>query len=240
MTASASDVHLLGCQGWCGPGAYRRTVPALGESSTEGTLEAASPSGVIDGCCESTEYGSVQSLASSISQNTCSTSASLPLPAQRKIRTVRKAIIKIMGSIATEVRCKAICEAWNCNSLEKAEGFLSSQASGAAPLELENFVSNQFSPSTQHLDAVNPKTGKVFARVPVSSAEQVDEAVKSATEAFKTWSKTTVAVRSKHLQRIAQLIQENHELFAVWESLDQGKTLARARVEVDRAISNFK
>lgn len=139
-----------------------------------------------------------------------------------------------MGSIATENRCKAICEAWNCNSLEKAE------ASRAAPLELENFVSNQFSPSTQHLDAVNPKTGKVFARVPVSSAEQVDGAVKSATEAFKTWSKTTVAVRSKHLQRIAQLIQENHELFAVWESLDQGKTLARARVEVDRAISNFK
>ncbi|ETS84095.1 hypothetical protein PFICI_02120 [Pestalotiopsis fici W106-1] len=143
-----------------------------------------------------------------------------------------------MGSLSTEAGCQAIREAWNCTSLEKAESFLTTQGS-SAPLELENFVSNKFNPSTQHLDAINPKTGKVFARVPVSSAQEVDEAVKNATDAFKSWSKTTVAVRSKYLQKIAQLIQENHELFAVWESLDQGKTLARARVEVDRAISNF-
>ncbi|KAI0142202.1 putative aldehyde dehydrogenase [Pestalotiopsis sp. NC0098] len=143
-----------------------------------------------------------------------------------------------MGSVTTEARCKAILTSWDCNSMEKAENFLATQDSGAA-LELENFVSNKFSPSSQHLDAINPKTGKVFARVPISSAEEVDFAVQNATEAFKTWSKTTAAARSKYLQRIAQLIQENHELFAVWESIDQGKTLARARIEVDRAISNF-
>jgi acyl-CoA reductase-like NAD-dependent aldehyde dehydrogenase len=34
-------------------------------------------------------------------------------------------------------------------------------------------------------------------------------------------------------------MQEHREVFAVWESIDQGKTLQRARVEVDRAISNF-
>jgi acyl-CoA reductase-like NAD-dependent aldehyde dehydrogenase len=67
----------------------------------------------------------------------------------------------------------------------------------------------------------------------------VDSAVLAAEAAFKTWSKTTRAERSKYLQRIAALIQENRELFAVWESIDQGKTLERGRVEVDRAVSNF-
>jgi acyl-CoA reductase-like NAD-dependent aldehyde dehydrogenase len=67
----------------------------------------------------------------------------------------------------------------------------------------------------------------------------VDSAVLAAEAAFKTWSKTTRTERSKYLQRIAALIQENRELFAVWESIDQGKTLERGRVEVDRAVSNF-
>jgi acyl-CoA reductase-like NAD-dependent aldehyde dehydrogenase len=35
------------------------------------------------------------------------------------------------------------------------------------------------------------------------------------------------------------LMEENRELFAVWETIDQGKTLERARIEVDRAVSNF-
>jgi acyl-CoA reductase-like NAD-dependent aldehyde dehydrogenase len=80
---------------------------------------------------------------------------------------------------------------------------------------------------------------KILNRVPISSPYDVQNAVKAATTAFGSWSKTTRAVRSKYLQRIAALIEHNRELFAVWESIDQGKTLERARVEIDRAISNF-
>jgi aminomuconate-semialdehyde dehydrogenase len=143
-----------------------------------------------------------------------------------------------MGSISSDVRCSAIRDAWACDSLDKAEAFLSTK--GTTSFEMENFVANTFVPTSQHLDTINPKTGKAFAKVPISSAEQVDSALQNATEAFKTWSKTTAVVRSRYLQQIAQLIQKNRELFAVWESIDQGKTLARARVEVDRAVSNFK
>lgn len=145
-----------------------------------------------------------------------------------------------MGSSAPpDVRCDAIRDAWACDSLEKAEALL--QARGGQPgLTMENFVQNSFAPSARHMDTINPKTGRVYARVPVSTPEEVDAALQRASEAFKSWSKTSVAVRSKYLQRIAQLIQENRELLAVWESIDQGKTLERARVEVDRAISNFR
>lgn len=94
--------------------------------------------------------------------------------------------------------------------------------------------------TANYVDSINPKTGKSFARVPISSAAQVDHALQAATDAFKKWSRTTAAFRSSLLQRVAFLIEENKELLAVWESIDQGKTVARARVEVDRAATNFR
>ncbi|ORY68761.1 aldehyde dehydrogenase domain-containing protein [Pseudomassariella vexata] len=144
-----------------------------------------------------------------------------------------------MGS---QTRCQAIVDAFSCDTLEKAEAFLKSH-NDSGSLVLQNFVGNTFVSSSQpthDLNTINPKTCKPFAKVPLSSASEVEQALQAATIAFKTWSKTTRETRSKYLQRVAQLIQENRELFAIWESIDQGKTLARARIEVDRAISNFK
>jgi acyl-CoA reductase-like NAD-dependent aldehyde dehydrogenase len=129
---------------------------------------------------------------------------------------------------------------WECNTLEKAHQYLAKSTAGST-LKLQNYISNAFlSPtSSDYMNSVRPQTGEVYAQVPVSSPEDVDTAVLSAEHAFKTWSKTTRAQRSRYLQRIAGLIEENRELFALWESIDQGKTVERARVEVDRAVSNF-
>lgn len=149
-----------------------------------------------------------------------------------------------MGSVTTEGRSPTLEQVWACDTLEKAEGFIKSQqAQGGSGFTLDNYVGNSFDRSSgggNSLPAINPKTGKVFAQVPVSSGGEVDTALQAATAAFKSWGKTPPPVRSKYLQRVSQLIQENKELFAVWESIDQGKTLARARVEVDRAVSNFR
>jgi acyl-CoA reductase-like NAD-dependent aldehyde dehydrogenase len=128
---------------------------------------------------------------------------------------------------------------WECNTLEKAHLYLTHNKD--SPLKLQNYISNTFiSPtSPNHIDSFNPKTGTVYCHIPLSSASDVDHAVLAAETAFKRWRKRTRAERSKYLQKIAALIQENRELFAVWESIDQGKTVERARVEVDRAVSNF-
>jgi acyl-CoA reductase-like NAD-dependent aldehyde dehydrogenase len=130
---------------------------------------------------------------------------------------------------------------WELQSLESAERFISSE-NVSAQLSLQNYVSNEFDTSSpaNYVDSINPKTGKSFARVPISSSAQVDHALQAATDAFKTWSKTTAAFRSKLLERVACLIEKNKEPLAVWESIDQGKTLARARVEVERAVTNFR
>ncbi|KAK8075165.1 aldehyde dehydrogenase domain-containing protein [Apiospora hydei] len=169
-----------------------------------------------------------------------------------------------MGSIqkgedSSEFGSSVIQDVWLCDTLEKAEAFIasphhassSSDEGGRYKIKMQNYVGGSFTepPSTstttatatsQYIDAVDPKTGKTFGQVPISSADEVEHALRAATDAFGPWSTTPAAARSKHLQRVAQLIQEHRELFAVWESIDQGKTLERARVEVDRAVSNFK
>lgn len=133
-------------------------------------------------------------------------------------------------------------ELWAANTLEKATNLLKWQES--QPITLQHFVENKFlvtsaEPSAKILDSHEPKTGKLIARIPCASADEVNWAIKAAKEAFPAWSKTPRAERSRLLRRISEIIADNRELFAVWESIDQGKTLERARIEVDRAISNF-
>lgn len=141
------------------------------------------------------------------------------------------ALSQVHGTVSDEL--------WAANTHEKATTLLAQLSEN--PLQLEHFTQNKFSTSesTKYIDSFDPKSGKLIARVPCASADEVDAAVRAAKEAFPTWSKTSRAERSRYLRRISDIIAENRELFAVWESIDQGKTLERARIEVDRAVSNF-
>lgn len=139
-----------------------------------------------------------------------------------------------------------IAAMFECNTLVKAINYMHRNI---ALVAVTNFISNNFFESQfdrygkaviyNTIEIEDPKTGQWFGTLQNSSSSEVEEAIDAANTAFKTWSRTTRAERSKYLQRIASLIQEHRELFAVWESIDQGKTINRARIEVDRAISNF-
>ncbi|KAK4144446.1 uncharacterized protein C8A04DRAFT_11572 [Dichotomopilus funicola] len=131
-------------------------------------------------------------------------------------------------------------EIWTCNTVERAASFIGSQKS---PICLPNYVAGRLTPLQSQpmalIDSFNPQTGSLLCKLPCTPASDVETAIQHARHAFTTWSKTTRRERSSHLRRISDLLQEHRELFAVWESIDQGKTLERARIEVDRAISNF-
>ncbi|KAF5861559.1 hypothetical protein ETB97_012808 [Aspergillus alliaceus] len=131
-------------------------------------------------------------------------------------------------------------QAWELDTLEDAEGHL--QRLDFQPFRLQNLVNGELlpHPHISWIDSENPKTGLRFACIPNSTPEQIDKAVKAAEAAFPSWSATPPSQRSQYLERIASRIEEQRELFAVWESIDQGKTLARARVEIDRAVSSFR
>ena len=70
---------------------------------------------------------------------------------------------------------------------------------------------------------INPSTGEVIAQAPVSSAQDVDKAVKAARRAFESWGSTTPRTRSEALLKLADAILDHGDEFADLESADAGK-----------------
>ncbi len=74
----------------------------------------------------------------------------------------------------------------------------------------------------------NPATGDVLLEIAEASAEQVDAAVRAADAAFAEWRQTTPKVRAECLLKLADVIEENGQVFAELESRNCGKPLHSA------------
>ncbi|MEZ3184974.1 CoA-acylating methylmalonate-semialdehyde dehydrogenase [Pseudomonas sp. LM13] len=85
-------------------------------------------------------------------------------------------------------------------------------------------------------DVVNPATQEILARVPFATAEEIDRAVASAQQAFKTWRKTPIGARAHIFLKYQQLIRENMKELAAILTAEQGKTLADAEGDVFRGL----
>ena len=91
------------------------------------------------------------------------------------------------------------------------------------------------------IDVIDPSIGEVYGELPNSDSFDVQQAVEAAEKAFSEWSKTSVEKRSAILSKIADLIEENLEVLAKAESMDNGKPITLARtVDIPRAASNFR
>lgn len=71
----------------------------------------------------------------------------------------------------------------------------------------------------------NPATGEVLLTIAEASHAQVDAAVEAADRAFVEWGQTTPKARADALLQLAQVIEDNAEMFARLESLNCGKPL---------------
>lgn len=108
--------------------------------------------------------------------------------------------------------------------------------------KIQNYINGELvAPiSNQYIDNIDPSRGKVFSLIPDSDERDVALAVKAAKAAFKDWSNLPKESRSRILQRISFLIEENLEKLAFIESVDNGKPLHLAKtVDIPRAASNF-
>jgi malonate-semialdehyde dehydrogenase (acetylating)/methylmalonate-semialdehyde dehydrogenase len=90
------------------------------------------------------------------------------------------------------------------------------------------------------LDDVDPGSGEVAARVPLSGAEQVRAAVEAARAAQPGWRDTPPQRRARALLALReQLLRRRRELVEL-VSADMGKTLADADGEVGRGIESVE
>jgi betaine-aldehyde dehydrogenase len=92
---------------------------------------------------------------------------------------------------------------------------------------LQNFVGGERVDTTdgRRMDLVDPATGEVFASAPVSGAEDVDRAYRTAATAFEGWRDTTPSERQKALLRLADLVEEHADELVALESRNTGKPI---------------
>ncbi len=109
------------------------------------------------------------------------------------------------------------------------------------PLHLRNYIDGDWVESEGELkDVVNPATGKVIARVPISTAGEIDEAVEAAKEAFPDWRRTPPLARARCLFRLKELMEENFEELSRIQTMEHGKTIDESRGETRRGIENVE
>ena len=75
----------------------------------------------------------------------------------------------------------------------------------------------------------NPATGELLATICQAQADDVDRAMQSARAAQADWEGIGGTARAKFLYAIARLVQKHSRLFAVIETLDNGKPIRESR-----------
>ncbi len=107
---------------------------------------------------------------------------------------------------------------------------------------LKNYIDGEWieSLSEKSLEVRNPATTEVIARVPLSSAEEVEKAVQSAKNAFQEWRETTPYTRARYMFDLKILMEERFEDLAQIIVREHGKIIDEARGEVRRGIENVE
>lgn len=86
------------------------------------------------------------------------------------------------------------------------------------------------------VDLTNPATDEVIAQVPCATESEMDRAINSASEAFKTWRDVPVPERARLMLRYQALLKEHHDELAEILSGETGKTFEDAKGDVWRGI----
>ena len=103
-----------------------------------------------------------------------------------------------------------------------------------------HFIDGAFVPGAKQIETREPATGKILAKVADGSKEDVDLAVAAARRAQAPWQKLGGRARARHLYALARMLQRHARLFAVLESLDNGKPIRETRdLDVPLAARHF-
>lgn len=92
------------------------------------------------------------------------------------------------------------------------------------------------SKTKNYIDLFNPATNELIGKVPISTKEEMQAAVDSCKEAYKSWSKTTPLYRQQLMFKLQYLIKNNMKALAKNITTEQGKTLVDAEGDVLRGL----
>ena len=102
---------------------------------------------------------------------------------------------------------------------------------------VKNYIDGKFEINGQNLmDVISPLDGSVISTLPLSTANDVDSAVKAAKKAFPEWSAMTFKERVQIFFKYRSLLEKNIEELTELVHLENGKTHSEARAEVEKSM----
>jgi aldehyde dehydrogenase len=93
----------------------------------------------------------------------------------------------------------------------------------------------------QYFDNISPVTGKTVCQIARSQAADIELALDAAHKAREAWAKTAPAERAKLLNQIADRMEENLQLLAAVETIDNGKPIRETTAaDIPLAIDHWR
>ena len=107
----------------------------------------------------------------------------------------------------------------------------------------DNFIGGKFVAPVkgEYFDVVSPITGKNYTKAARSSAEDIELALDAAHKAADAWGKTSYTERSNILLKIADRIEQNLELIATADTVDNGKPIRETvNADIPLTVDHFR
>ena len=107
----------------------------------------------------------------------------------------------------------------------------------------QHFINNQWvaGASGESIPVIDPSTGDTFASIARGNAQDIDQAVVAARQAYQgAWGAFTAAERGRVLMKLAYTLQDHAEELAQLESRDCGKPLKQARADAAAIVRYFE
>ena len=103
---------------------------------------------------------------------------------------------------------------------------------------IQNYINGKFvdSSSERKLEVISPVDGTLLSTVPMSSSQDMINAVLAAQKAFPSWSKTPIKERVQVFFRYKYLLEKNLKELAALCSEENGKTYGEAVAEIEKSI----
>jgi len=103
---------------------------------------------------------------------------------------------------------------------------------------VQNFINGKFVPASTNktLDVISPIDGTLLSTVPMSNNDDLKAAVKAATTAFPSWSRTPIKERVQVFFRYKTLLEKHLQQLAELCTEENGKTIGESIAEIEKCI----
>src|ERR1044071_885242 len=106
--------------------------------------------------------------------------------------------------------------------------------------DLKLYIAGEWRKPPAGLPVINPADESVIGTVPTASKSDLDDALDAAAKGFKIWSATAPAQRAAILLKAAALLRQRAEEIAYAITIEHGKPITQARLEVIRGCEFFE